>query len=83
MGRYDKVGRAIKLKLIVDVYMVTGLLTLLTLFTIDCTKGNQFTLHLIGIIFDIPALAYCIFRLYIDSHDYLTTRKLTNSKIGR
>ena len=64
-----------KLKLIGDVYMVCGLSILLTLFIIDCSKGNQLTLHLIGIIFDIPALAYCIFRLFSDSRDYLTARK--------
>jgi ABC-type sulfate transport system permease subunit len=69
-------GIEMKFKLIGDVYMVCGLLTLLTLFMIDCSIGNQLTLHLIGIIFNIPGLAYCIFRLFLDSHDYLTTRKV-------
>ena len=64
-----------KLKLIGDVYMVCGLSILLTLFIIDCSIGNQFTLHFIGIIFNIPGLAYCIFRLFLDSRDYLTARK--------
>lgn len=64
-----------KLKLVGDVYMVCGLSTLLTLFIVDCSTGNQFTLHLIGIIFNIPGLAYCIFRLFSDSQDYLAPRK--------
>jgi len=71
-----------KLRLIGDVYLVGGLFTLLTLFTLDCTGGNQFTLHLIGIIFDIPALAYSIFRLYLDSRDYIASHRFGNSKIG-
>ena len=74
--------RKMKLRLMGDVYLVCGMLTLLTLFIIDCTRGNQFTVHLIGIILDIPALAYCIFRLYVDSHDYLTTPEFANSKFG-
>jgi len=64
-----------KLKLAGDVYMVCGLSILLTLFIIDCSIGNQFTLHFIGIIFNIPGLAYCIFRLFSDSQDYLAARK--------
>jgi len=69
------VGSKIKLKLIGDVCVVCGLSILLTLFIIDCSKGNQFNLHLFGIILDIPALAYCIFRLFSDSRDYRTARK--------
>jgi hypothetical protein len=79
----DGVGKGTKFKLIGDVYLVCASLVLLTLFIIDCCKGNQFTLHLIGIIFDIPALAYCSFRLFLDSHDYLTALKFTDSKISR
>ena len=69
-------GKETKIKLIGDVYLVCGLATLLTLFIIDCSMGNQFTLHFIGIIFNIPGLAYCIFRLSWDSRDYRAARKV-------
>jgi len=65
-----------KLKLAGDVYLVCGLVALLTLFIIDCSTGNQFTLHFIGIILTIPGLAYCIFRLFCDSRDYRAARKV-------
>jgi hypothetical protein len=72
-----------KVKLIGDVYLFGCALTALTVFTIDCINGKEVSLHLIGIIIDIPALAYCTFRLFLDLHDYLMTRKFTNSKISR
>jgi len=71
-----------KFKLIGDIYLVGCALTALILFTIDCCKGKDVTLHVIGLIFAIPSLAFCIFRLYLDLRDYLKSRRDANSKTG-
>ncbi len=73
-------GKEMKLKLISDIYLVGCALTAVILFTIDCCKGKEVILHVIGLIFAIPSLAFCIFRLYLDLRDYLKSHRDVNSK---
>lgn len=68
-------GKEMKLKLFSDVYLAGCALAAVILFTIDCCTGHEVTLHVTGLIFGIPALAFCILRLYLDLRDYPASRR--------
>lgn len=53
------------LKLIGDIYIVTGLTVLLGFFIWDLAHRDKMTQHIIGIICLVPGLLYLIWRLFI------------------
>jgi hypothetical protein len=55
-----------KLFIFWDIYILCVLLTLLIFFIVYCCQDREFLLHLVGIIFTLPAVTYCIIKLRHD-----------------
>jgi hypothetical protein len=59
-----------KLIVISHIYNLCALLVLLIFFIVYCIQDREFLLHLAGIIFTLPALAYCIYMVSLDLKAY-------------